>query len=343
MMLSDWNLREEILAVSHRWWLAVLAFLLGSLIGIGISFLVPANYRAESVLGVAYNGDAIYRNPDDYKNWQLQQLNNLALAPDVLRETLKRLRLIDPYWGDISRRQFHAMLDLSWRNTGAWRFFVNNRSSQRAVDGVEAWVQVFLDKYQDALTSAGELFSDSARVNELSQTEAEKTTRLNQLLVAQSALQLWQDGVAKGQTQQPLDTIARWRLYSLAANAAGFDPAWSFILDRLPQTGATLDAYLQWSQELQGLLAQEIQNLQGELALLKQDRKAATLEYERQVQRSRGLTTTTVVNKASEDASTVRAIRNMPTYALVGGLIGVLTWLFIWLLRRRPGFRHDNP
>lgn len=91
------------------------------------------------------------------------------------------------------------------------------------------------------------------------------------------------------------------------------------------------------------MLAQEIQNLQGELALLKQDRKAATLEYERQVQRSRGLTTTTVVNKASEDASTVRAIRNMPTYALVGGLIGVLTWLFIWLLRRRPGFRHDNP
>ena len=342
MMLSDWNLREEILAVSHRWWLAVLAFLLGSLIGIGISFLVPGNYRAESVLGIAYNGDAIYRNPDDYKNWQLQQLNNLALAPDVLREALKRLRLVDPYWGDISRRQFHAMLDLSWRNTGAWRFFVDNRSSQRAADAVETWVQVFLDKYQEALTSASELFSDSARVNELSQTDAEKTARLNQLLVAQSSLQLWQDGVAKEQMEQPLDTISHWRLYSLAANAAGFDPAWSSILESLPPTGSLPADYMQWSLELQGLLAQEIQNLQAELTILKQDREAATQEYERRVQRSRGLTTTTVVSRASDDASTVRAIRTTPTYALVGGLLGLLTWLLIWLLRRRPGFRHDN-
>ena len=342
MRVSDWSLREEILAVSHRWWLAVLAFLLGSIIGIGISFLVPASYRAESVLGVGYNADAIYRNPDDYKNWQLQQLNNLALAPDVLRETLRRLRQTDPYWSDISRKDFHKMLDLSWRNTGAWRFFVNSKSRQRAADAVETWVQVFLDEYRVAVTAAGELFSDSAKVSSLAQIEAEKTARLNQLLAAQSALQGWQGEASQGQVEQPLETTARWRLYSLAASVAGFNSAWASILEDLPPAGAVQADYMQWAKELQSMLNQEVQTLQAELETLTQDRETATHVYEHRLQRSRGLTPTTVVRRSSEQAATVRVIRSRPMYALVGGLLGVLTWLIIWLLRRRPGFRHDS-
>ena len=63
-MSNNWNLRADILEITHRWTLPFFAFLIVSLLGIGVSFLLPSPYRAESDLYVAYIADAIYRNQE---------------------------------------------------------------------------------------------------------------------------------------------------------------------------------------------------------------------------------------------------------------------------------------
>ena len=90
-MLTESTLRDEILHRAHFWPLPFLVFLAGCLLGWGAALLWPSPYRAETTLHVSYNADSIFRNPDDYKNWQMEELNTLVLAKGTLQETLARL------------------------------------------------------------------------------------------------------------------------------------------------------------------------------------------------------------------------------------------------------------
>jgi hypothetical protein len=81
--LEEWVLREEIYRAAHRWPLIVLFILVGSLIGWGIAYLLPAPYQAsEEITSNAYRAPedryvAEYAgqnsHPDDYKHWQMSQ------------------------------------------------------------------------------------------------------------------------------------------------------------------------------------------------------------------------------------------------------------------------------
>jgi hypothetical protein len=86
----EWSFRDEILLITHRWPIILLFCLVGSLVGWIISFCSPSPHRATKELYVGLN---VYRatedrnaaehagiqfsNPNDYKNWQMANLNSL--------------------------------------------------------------------------------------------------------------------------------------------------------------------------------------------------------------------------------------------------------------------------
>ena len=133
--MNTWNLRTEILAAAHRWYWVVASFLLGALLGWLISLIWPAPYRAVQDIYVGLNAyrttrdlyisevaEAQFRNQDDYKNWQMGQLNSLAHSDEFLTETLFRLRETDQDWQEVDLSELRAMLAIAWRNTGDWHF-----------------------------------------------------------------------------------------------------------------------------------------------------------------------------------------------------------------------------
>ena len=89
-MTYQLSVREEVLQTSHHWTVIFSFCLAGIVIGWGVSIFWPANYRASKEIYVGINpyraledrnaaehAEIEFINPDDYKNWQMSNLNNI--------------------------------------------------------------------------------------------------------------------------------------------------------------------------------------------------------------------------------------------------------------------------
>ena len=344
-MILEWNLRDEIFAVAHRWWLPLLAFLIGSLVGWGTSVVIPPVHRAEVRFSVAYNADSIFRNPDDYKNWQLEQLNALAIAPDVLQETLQRLQAQDPYWQTISADRLQSMLDVSYRNTGTWRLTVQNQNANRAAQAAQAWADVLLKNYQQAFSDAETLLQMDSQLQTMASTLIQTNLRVEDLLSTSQGIQDWRENLAQKPGDQPLDELTRWQLWSLAARAAGFDPAWTGLLQEFPSEQASAQEYLPWVDRLVASTQQELESKQSQAAAMQKARDDLKKQYGNLVQISRGLSAKLVVEQTSKKPVTT-SLRPTGLLALIGGVLGLLAWALGWLVHlnyKKPGKGVQKP
>lgn len=330
-MKFDWSLREEILTVTHRWPLVIIVFLIGCLIGWGISAILPSPYRAETTLSVAYNADAIARNPDDYKNWHMNQLNALAIAPDVLQETLNQLRQIDTYWESVSAEEFGETIGVHWRNTGIWRLTAESDTQEHALQAADIWTDTFLETYHAASSAAAdanfleaELYNQSRSLNQAKMRHAELTG-------IKDGIETWRNQVSALPEEQALDATNRWQLLSLVSRAACFDPAWTALLDQAPPAAAPLKDYLSWLDKVipaleTGIEALEIQIVTMESQLVETD------EHKQQAfQESRGLSAKVFVERHSESPPTVTHVRESSISASIGGVLALLILLVIWM------------
>jgi hypothetical protein len=332
-MLTEWTLREEILSISHRWWLPVIAFLIGSLIGFGVAFLFPTPYRAEANLYVAYNADAIYRNPDDYKNWQLKQLNDLAISDDILQGTLARLVQTDSYWQRVDVSQLRSMLEVAYRNTGRWRLIAETGSPQRSTQLVQAWTDVLLENYQQAMASAATLNVVDKQLQAISQSLAQAQVRQANLQGAHQAIQDWQTRLQSMPDEATLDDLQRWGLLAWASRSAGLDSAWKELLEGIPAEGAQVSDYRPWVARLSQSIDAELALVQNQIADFQAEKAALQEQFEQASIASRGLSATLEVGRLSQDAPSVVPVRPTGLTALVGGVLGLLVWVLLWLVR----------
>ena len=217
-------LREEIIhSHTHRWPQVFIAFLLGSLLGWGVGLIFPTAHRAQSEIYVAYNGDAIYRNPDDYKNWQFSELEAYIVSNDVLGETLKRLGERDAYWREVSIEQLRDHLRIYWRNAGRWRLVAEWREQIHATDLAKTWTDALLEKTNQAAAHAGAVLLLDSQVKAYARDEVSLRMRSSQLSQLRGALQTWRDAQNARQSQPP-ERLDRWRLQYLAASLEGLVP-----------------------------------------------------------------------------------------------------------------------
>ena len=340
-MKLEWSLPEEILAISHRWQYPILAFLLGCLVGIMLSLILPPRYRAEKLLSVAYNADAVEENPTDYKNWQLEQLNALALSPEVVKDTLDKLRRQDSYWSDINRKDFTALLTVNWRNAGIWRLAAESDNADHATQIIETWMGVFLQKYQQARNSALEFHELDRQLFNLESQLVQTKARLSLVTGSAEGLQTWKDIISQLPNDRPLEPLVYWSLWSLASSAAGFDPARLSLLDSTPPAEAPTEAFQPWID--QWLSSLEIENslLATQIDELEDERDPLQEQYALELQRSRGLSAEVEVSPSSPSPDAIIALRSISLYALVGGILGILTWTIAWLIRLRVGAKNE--
>lgn len=353
---GEWNLGREILSITHNWPWPVLAFLLGSLVGWGISFLSHPIYRAETRINVTYSADAFYRNPDDYKNWQMRQLDLLTSAPDVLAETLARLQAQDAYWQSVSLEDLQDSLHASWRNTGVWRLVAGDQQPERAAQAALTWTGVILETYRAASQAAAEILPYDVQFKAIAYQQARIQARLENLSQVQTALlaqraALSQAAEQAGDAAPGLDESQRWRLYALAAQAAGSDPVWQSLLEtarveadgaenggtnsipEVPPPGSPPAACLPWIDSVLATISAEMETLPGQAAALDTQRTKLFEQYQQTITRSRGLSSTLVVDWPFSGIWQTEVVRPSGLMILVGGLLGLLAWGVFWLVR----------
>jgi hypothetical protein len=334
-MNHAWSLRAEILEVSHRWPLPLLAFLIGSLVGWAVAGLIPTPYRAESSLSVAFSDDLVVRNPDDFKNSQMGELNLFILSRDVLGDTLNRLRNRDSYWNGVSIRDLEGKVTTYWRNTGRWQLVAEDNDPKRAVQLAQSWGNVAAEKVAVALFQANGLMERQMRYQALAREKTEADLRAAELAQVESSLQDWR---ASAQPDM-IDVAERARLEDLIARAVRLDPAGMQIFNARPGLDGPTSDYQRWVDQAMTYVETQQEITRAQQADLASRRNRANLELQDTIKATHGLTALMQVAPLPTDGIAAVPVRWRTDTALIGGLLGLVIWALIWLglplLRRR--------
>ena len=345
-MLEDWNLRDYILVITHRWYLVALAFLFGALLGLGASKLLTPSYRANLDLYVgidAYRGPRDryivgvaqdeFRNLDDYKNWNMAQLNEMVRGDEFLIETLLALQAADPYWNEFIPADFYPMLRGSWRNAGRWHLAAEADSSEHAAQLVRVWALVIDKRVNEALSHARKVVALDTRMVPLADELAEM--KIRQILLAQITLNLAELRQDVESTDQ-VDAYPRDLILAQAARAADWGAGWSSLLKAIPASGADSAQMLVWLDDYQSLIVADLADLPARIDALETQYNQLANQYAIEAESSLALSANLSLGLPDEVAPFVEDVRPAGLLMLVGGLLAILVWLLFELARSTP-------
>lgn len=330
-MNNEWTLREEIHRFAHNWPLIVIFFMAGALIGYGITFLLPSSYRAETSLHVSFNGDVYPRNPDDYKNWHLQELEDLVTSDPVIQETLNRLRSQDAYWDAVDIQWVVENVNLYWRNAGEWRLVVESPTPERASDLVETWQQVILETVDIASGHAQNMLTLNAHIGSTATAQVETGLMIAELTALREALLTWKENALQAGSSTPLDTLDRWSLLALVSRPAGLDAAGRTLLEETPAYDTPAQEYIIWIDQALKLLEQQLVILENQSEALTNQQEELQQALTAELEASLGTSAYLTVQPLPPESASSYPVRPASQTAFIGGMIGLLVWMVIWL------------
>ena len=341
-----WTLREEILNLTHRWPLIAAFFLAGSLLGWATSFIWPSQYRATKEIYIGldpyrtiddrYVADYVkveFRNPDDYKHWQMSQISALVTSDSYLQDTISRLRGVDPFWDDIKVPALREMLKAYWRNAGQWRLVAENSDSQLAEQAVKTWEEVIFEKLNLSIVTSRSLAIIESDLEAVARGKLDAQLQESELIGIRAALHNEKEILLSNKLRQPLESLERWRLWSLAARAADFDQAWQQLLSEFPMPLAYPQEYVMWIDRLVANVEQKIDLSQVELEVLDQKQKEITAQWNNLLPGGQGLSAALIIESLSNTPVVVERLRPTTEMALIGGALGFLAWALMTLVQ----------
>ena len=326
-MNNEWNIRKSILDITHRWLIIIFVFLFGSLIGWGVSYILPSPYQAEASVYVAFNADAFYRNPDDYKNWELGQLNALMYSDEILSETLVRLKSKSNDWDHVSLEDVRQSLGTYWRNAGKWRLVAEYSDEDMALQLAETWRDVIVDTVADATNNASEMLKISTAIEVNKTAEEQINLRIIKLQSVIDALSSWKELLSVENMDEPIKTLDRWHLLEVVTEISTEKPVYRALLDTIPEPNAPIIEYVDWVERLLSVMKTEIELLEPQAKEISIHVEKLNQEWKDRSDASNGLTAYLTVEKITEEHVESRPVRTPPQLALIGGVLAVLLWL----------------
>ncbi len=343
--INEWLLGEKILHLTHRWDIIFFLIFLGALIGWGVSFLWPSPYRATRDIYVGLNAyrfaDDTYaeslsgqpfRLVDDYKNWQMEQLNDLVTTEDFFQETLDLLRENDPYWEVITPGEFRQMSMLMWRNVGEWHLIVEATNAERAEQAVLAWEETILSRINQGINHARQMVALDIEMNQLIENQQSLELRQEKLTFIREELSSLMDDLGSRPEGSFVSSREHSNLLGLVAQAADWTPAWDRILDEAPRDGSTYGDILSWILNVEAMVGEELNILPEQISLIDQSIASLSDQYHEEAARSFGLASTLVIDGDETIATTIELVRPKGILILVGAIFGLTIWI-LWSFR----------
>lgn len=344
MTKRTWLLREALYALFHDWKTLLLAFALGSILGLLSSFLWPPYYKASRMVYVGLNpyraysdspflalAKPRYSNIDNYHYWQMNQLQTALFLDETIEAVLETLRAQDPYWQSVDSTELRHMFSVEWRTAGAWYWIVRHRSAEKAEQALLAWQTQGLDRIAQAVQASQTAIFTDQKLIELSREILLRRLRLQSLRYSMERLQEWQQEARSLPQEQPLSPALHWQLESLTNAYAKNTPLWQKLLDEQPPPTAPLHQTLPWVERILAEYHSEIETLPQEIRALEEQEADLKKQYHQANEQSLGLSPTLVIKSSGK--VNVKEIRPTSHLMLIGGVLAVLVALFLQLLR----------
>jgi hypothetical protein len=351
--MREWLLAEELFTAMHRWYQIAAFFLLGCLLGWTMAWIWPAPHRATADLlvsldpfravedryvGVYTNLD--FRFPDDYKHWQMAQLNALALSDGYLLETLELLRSQDPSWQEEGHGDLRGMLSVHWRDPGKWQLVAEARDPDRAVLLVDTWRSVILARANAAISGSQELFFLDLRLQALATEEVALQETQAALREARHSLASLHAEFGE-QTNIAFTSADHTRVQALVGFVSRLQPQWEVVFPEPPGIDAPRLEVLAYLDKVITVIDQLLE-AEVEVRLVRLEGTLADEQehWRQSLHQGSGLAATMTVEAPGESAPRVAQLHSPGLGALIGGFIGILAWwmmVIIQVSRRRAG------
>jgi len=345
-MTNQSSLRDIIFDLTHRWYIIAVCFLVGALLGWAASQLLPPIYRAEMDLYVGINA---YRGPrdryivqvvqdelrklDDYKNWQMEQLNSLALTDEFLMDTLSRLQAEDEHWQDVSVEDLFYQLRGSWRNAGRWHLAADASSPVFAVQAVGTWAGVIDERMNEGIINSRELVAIDASLVATADELSDQLVRNQTLSQVKLDLEATRQGFESNFSDESWGVYDHWRLISQVTRGANWDPGWGALIEEYPAPQASADEYLPWVERALTMVESDLEVLPERIEYLEDQHEDLSAQYAEAAEKSLGLAAAMDLELSDEVTPQVEDVRPEGTLMLVGGVLAVVGWLLISLVR----------
>ena len=342
--MRSWSLSDELYQTFHQWPKISLFFLIGCLIGWVVSLILPVNYRASTTIYVALNPYRTYEdsnflanvkpeysNLDDYKNWQMGQLNTAIFLNEIIQETLNRLKEQDQAWMSVDVNQLRDQLLAEWRSAGKWSLVAENRDAELALQAAETWGEIVCERIGTAVDAARELITIDYKIEAAVQSYNEAQSRLQQFELARDQFKSWIATAQELPAEEQIEFAELSQVLGLVTDLAQLEPSWMDVLENQPKTTSSRNDFIEWTGEVLSKIEVEIPDLEASVEHLEDGQTDLEQQYAEQFTLSLGLSP----NLEVERIETVPAVRVQPTgiMTLAGGMCGLLLWLFIELVR----------
>lgn len=351
-MNNDFSLREEILSVTQRWPIIVAFGFAGILLGLVTALFWPAQYQANKALHVGLNVYQIAEDPgvsgvanpqfhfaDDYKNWQMANLDNVIYMDSVLDATLAQLRSLDDYWNQVNREQLSDMLNAYWRNAGKWNLVATHADQKFAAQAVEVWEDSIIEKVHSSVQAAQKSLLIDLELRAVLDAQVQAISQMAVFEEYLAALESWQATVHEWPGDQPIDQGARQEILQ-QCNQILQTLEGSSLLETCPAAESPTETYQKWLDRTILALNQQIQVTQAQLNALETQKDSLAEEYAKASGDSLGLSANLVVEKITTSPPSTTRTRPTSTLVFIGGLLGLIAWGLVWIakiaLARKP-------
>ena len=344
-MTNEWSIRDEILNSTHQWPLVFSFCLVGILIGWGISIFWPTSYRVSKEIYVGINpyqaltdrsasehANVQFNNPDDYKNWQMANLNVLIQTDWMIDETLLNLQNQDDYWKGASREDLARMLKVNWRNAGKWRLVAESDDPSRAAQVLAVWHDTVIKNVQNAVGEAQNTLVLDTQLQSFSSDQTRAISRLAELIQLRETVATYLKTASSWHADYQPSQDEYWELWYTVAQT-DFDPAWEPLLEAFPIDGSPASSYIDWLNQVDIVLDQAIRTLEAQSKALQVQIDETGARYKDASNKSFGLSGNLQVEKIRRRPPEQYAIRPTGLLILVGGILGLLLWIILWLVR----------
>jgi hypothetical protein len=344
-MTDEWSLRNEVLRTTHRWPIVFLFCLGGILMGWTISIFWPSPQRAakEIYVGLDVNhalndrnasehAGVQFNNPDDYKNWQMTNLNVFIKMDWIVSETLSRLQKQDKYWSKVDREELSQTLNVNWRNAGVWRLVTEGDNQLQNTQAITAWHDIVLKNVQEAIEEAQKSLALDAQLSAIATTQAQTVSRLAELTQIRETMEAWLSAISQRPVEQTVSESERTQL-QVAFASTHLMQTWKPIIDAFPAQGTQNHLYIDWLEQVIAALDQEILTLQTQIQTLEKYNQEVFAQYSDASRKSYGLSANLQVREITNDPPELYTVRPTGLLMLAGGLLGLLLWTTLWIAR----------
>jgi len=324
----NWTVRDYILYIFHQWYLPFTFLILGSLIGWGISFVAPTQYKSSRQLVVTVDFDQDVRNLDDYKNAQIRQLEALVMSDEIIGRMLEDAG--EPNSNPNTINSAREKLNVVWMDVGIWTLTVVADDSVQARKWVESWEDSIIAQIND-------LQKNSDMAEELKLELDETRISIQETLDRERRIQAY---IVKSKTltdelislnEGVLDSTMIEMMNNLGREINARELISSEINFLEPES--TIEQGIQWLLDGQDLLQLEKEMIGSELTILKGQRSKTTKKIMVLRRSLGGISSGLHVGRNESENTIVKPIRPTGLFILFTGILSLAVWLVYALIK----------